>query len=258
VLRIAGAPVTFESKVLAAVLAAGPGAVATHRTAAVLWKLDGFRAGVIEVAIPRGRTYRRPGVITHESSDLDRCEVGRVTGIPVTDAARTILDVSRRSSDARVYGAIESARRQHLADWERLVRTLLAHARQGRPGIQRLRRVITLNIAQEEVTDSLLEAITLSLFAERGLPAPVLHFVVHDGQGRFVAEVDLAYPDMMIAIELDGEVHRDQEVFHRDRPRQNELELLGWTVLRFTWRQLKNEPDLVVRQVRDALRRARP
>ena len=132
---------------------------------------------------------------------------------------------------------------------------MLDHARRGRPGITRLRRVITTNIELTEVTDSLFEALVVSLLAEHGLPAPVLHHRIVGPDGVFLAEVDLAYPDRLIAIELDGEIHRTSDVFHADRPRQNTLELLGWTVLRFTWRQLQNQPDLIIRQVRAALRR---
>ncbi|MDQ2650925.1 MAG: DUF559 domain-containing protein [Actinomycetota bacterium] len=254
-LRIAGSPVTFHSKVLAAVLAAGEGAAASHRTAAVLWGLDGFRAGVIEVAHPRGRWHRPTGVIVHQSSDLDRCTIRSVDGIPVTDPSRTILDLARRTSDARLFAAMESARRKKISSWEQLVSTLLRHARQGRPGIERTRRVITVHIDEGEVTDSMFEAMVLALFAEHGLPVPVLHHRIVRSDGSFVAEVDLAYPSRLIAIELDGEVHREREVFHRDRPRQNELELLGWLVLRFTWRQLVEQPELIVRQVREALAR---
>jgi hypothetical protein len=58
VYRIAGAPVTWESQVLASVLAGGPKAVASHRTAGALWDLDGCRPGMPEVSVPRGRSYR--------------------------------------------------------------------------------------------------------------------------------------------------------------------------------------------------------
>jgi very-short-patch-repair endonuclease len=258
VLRVAGAPVTFKTKVATAVLSAGPGAVATHRTAAHLWSMDGFRAGVIEVAIPRGRYYRQTGVVTHESTDLDRCRVLRVDGIPLTDAGRTILDVARRASDQRVLGAMEAARRDGHVTWASLAQTLLVHARRGRPGVQRFRRVLTANVAREEITDSLMEAVAISLLLEHGLPQPILHFRVLDAAGTFVAEVDLAYPELKVAIELDGEIHRERAVFHRDRPRQNRLELLGWTVLRFTWPQLNSEPHRFVADVAAALRRARP
>ena len=58
----------------------------------------------------------------------------------------------------------------------------------------------------------------------------------------------------MIAIELDGSIHLQDEVRERDLPRQNDLVLLGWTVLRFSWRRFVDRPDLVIAEIRAALR----
>jgi predicted transcriptional regulator of viral defense system len=258
VLRVAGAPVTWESTVLAAVLAAGPGAVASHRTAAVLWGLETFRPGRPEVTIPRGRKHRRGAVTVHESTDLDRCVVQRRNGIPVTDPARTLLDVALRTSDARLFQAIESARRSNHCSWKRLIVTLLNHARRGRPGVQRLRRVIAQHLEEEERTDSAFEALFLSLLLEFDLPRPALHHRIFTPGGDFVAEVDLAYPELMILIELDGQVHDRREVADRDAPRQNRLELLGWTVLRYRWRQFVDHPDAIVREIKHAIDQSKP
>ena len=86
----------------------------------------------------------------------------------------------------------------------------------------RLRRVIAANAHREEITDSDFELLVLALLVEHGLPEPVLHHRIFDGS-RFVAEVDLAYPELRIAIELDGKVHLEPEVRERDLPRQNDL-----------------------------------
>jgi hypothetical protein len=256
VLRIAGAPVTFEAVARATTLAGGPGALASHRMAAALWGFDEYRPGVREITIPRGRTHRRDGVIVHESTDLDRTTPRVHRGVPITDPARTLLDIALRSSDRRLLAAIESARRARLTTWPELIATLLAHARRGRPGVQRLRRVLAANIDRDEITDSGFEALVLALLAEHDIDRPVLHHRVIDAAGHLVAIVDLAYPELKIAIELDGQVHLRREVFERDRPRQNRLELLGWTVLRFTWAMYASAPEVIVREILAALRRA--
>jgi hypothetical protein len=168
-----------------------------------------------------------------------------------------LLDLARRLSDRRLLRAIESARRDKLTTWSELVACLARHARCGRPGITRLRRVISDNVHREEITDSDFELLVLVLLVERGLPEPVLHHVVRDGNGRFLAEVDLAFPEHKIAIELDGGDHLDRDVFERDRPRQNELVLAGWTVLRFTWDAYRSGPDALVAAVRLALELAK-
>jgi very-short-patch-repair endonuclease len=111
--------------------------------------------------------------------------------------------------------------------------------------------VIVGNAHRADITDSDFELLALVLLVEGGLPEPVLHFRVFDGL-RFVAEVDLAYPELKIAIELDGGIHLDHDVRERDLPRQNDLVLLGWTVLRFTWDRLQRSPDRLLAEVRAA------
>ncbi|MFL6206565.1 MAG: type IV toxin-antitoxin system AbiEi family antitoxin domain-containing protein [Acidimicrobiales bacterium] len=256
VYRIAGLPPTWSSRVLAAALAAGDGALVSHRAAAALWGLEGFNKGTPEVSIPRGRRYRRAGVRSHESTDLDRCGQRVREGIPVTDPSRTLLDLARYVGDERLARAVESARRLRLTDWSQLIATLSRHARRGRPGIRRLRRVIARGAHRSEVTDSDFELLVIALLLEHGLPEPVLHHRLRAADGTFIAEIDLAYPGLRIAIELDGSVHREGDTFERDRTRQNRIVLEGWVVLRFTWATFRDRPDEIVREVRAAIRAA--
>ncbi|WP_460789295.1 endonuclease domain-containing protein [Microbacterium lacusdiani] len=94
------------------------------------------------------------------------------------------------------------------------------------------------------------------VLVDDGLREPVLDHDVFDGHGRFVACVDLAYPELRLAIEYDGEVHRTQEQFERDVERLARLEALGWTVLRFTARHLREQRPLILSRVRAAVARA--
>lgn len=67
---------------------------------------------------------------------------------------------------------------------------------------------------------------------------------------------DIVFRRARLVVEVDGwEVHGDRLAFERDRERQNRLQLAGWLVLRFTWRQLEADPSGFVRQVRAALAR---
>ena len=251
VYRLVGPPLTWRSRLLAPILSSGPDAMASHLAAAALHGLDGYPEGTPELSIPRGLGRRRPDIRVHTSTDLDRCTRMVVDGIPVTDVARTILDVGRVVGDRRLHRTIEGARRGGLTDWPRIIATLAVHARRGRPGVARLRRVIAANAHRDEITDSDLELLVLALLREAGLPEPVLHHRVYDG-ARFVAEVDLAYPDLRIAIEIDGRVHLEAEVRERDLPRQNDLVLSGWIVLRFTWSRYRTRPASIVAEVRAA------
>lgn len=249
---VAGAELDWATRQAALVLAAGEGAAASHLAAARVWGLPGFSRTGHELSIPRGRRFRRDGVRTHESTDLDRCRIVVADGVPVTDPDRTMLDLGRYLGPRRLARAIEDARRDGLVDWSSLIRTLARHARQGRHGVRRLREVILAEAGREQITDTDVELLVLSLLREAGLPEPVVHHHVYDGQ-RFVAELDLAYPPEKVAIECDGDVHLLEEVHERDLPRQNDLVLLGWTVLRFTSEAVRQRPFGVVGEVREAL-----
>jgi len=245
---VAGAPFDWTTRLLAAVLGAGDGAVASHFAAARLWGLAGFGRAFVELSIPRGGRFRRNGIRTHESTDLDRCKIVRRDGVPVTDPDRTILDVARYVGIKRLTRVVEGARRAELVTWSSLISTLARHARRGRPGIRRLRAVILAGAHREEVTDTDVELMVLGLLTEAGLPEPLIHHRIEDGE-RFVAEVDLAYPQWRIAIECDGDIHLLPEVRERDLPRQNDLVLTGWTVLRFSRDRVWTRPEAIVAEV---------
>jgi hypothetical protein len=253
VYRLAGAPRTWESKALAPILSIGGRTVASHHCAAALHGVPGFGEGVPEISVERGLGARRADARVHTSTDLDRARRVVVRGVPCTDLSRTILDLARTASDKRILHAIEWGRRTGRTDWAELVSTVARHARRGRPGIRRLRRVILGNAHRTEITDSDFELLFLALLREHGVPEPVLHHRVYDGR-RFVAEVDLAFPHLRIAIELDGAAHLEREVRERDLPRQNDLVLLGWTVLRFSWTRFSERPESVLAEVQAAVR----
>lgn len=256
VYRLASPTVTWESRLLALILSAGHGAVASHFAAAVLHGLPGFAKGASEITIHRGRDLRRSGARVHTSKDLDRCQRVVINGIPTTDLDRTLLDLARKLGPSRLLRTIEACRRAGSTDWSSLISTLARHARRGRPGVTRLRGVILVNAHREEVTDSDFELLVLAMMAEVGLPTPELHHRVYDGE-RFVGEVDLAYPHLKVAIELDGTDHLDADVRERDLPRQNDLVLSGWTILRFSWTRFSTRPERVMAEIRAAINEAR-
>jgi very-short-patch-repair endonuclease len=93
------------------------------------------------------------------------------------------------------------------------------------------------------------------LLVDGGLPCPVVNHHVHDTQGRFVAMPDLTYPDLRIAIEYDGDVHRtDKHTWRRDIARRQALEALGWRVITCTADDVDRTPDRTLSWVRAALR----
>jgi GNAT superfamily N-acetyltransferase len=247
VYRLPGAPDGADVRLLAAVLAAGPGAVASHGTAAWLWDLA-EPPRKHEISVPRGRRVELPAVEVHESTDLDLAGTGRVRGIPVTGVGRTILD--RAGDPACDVGLlVDAARRRHDISRSLLPYVLVTHARSGRRGIERLRSVLEV----DGLPASDFERLFARFLEDCGVPGWVMHH-------RLVlplfgpVEVDFAWPDRRIALELEGRDHVDRRGVHdRDTERQNHLVLAGWTVLRLTYRRWLRAPDAVLAELLDVL-----
>lgn len=251
--RLAGSPWTYEGKVFAAVKAAGPGAVASHLCAARLLGI-GFATALPEISIPRGRNFRPKGVTVHTSCDLDRSGTVERKLIPVTDPARTILDLGRFVKVKALLNAIEDGRRLELLDWHDLVVCLAGHARKGRHGITRLREAIAVGALNAGVTDTDSELIALSLFREYGFSEPTLQHRIFRDDGRIVAEMDFAYLDKKVNFEVDGTVHLDPVQKVKDEARDHELRTVyGWTVRRIWWEIPVYQPREFVRILRETL-----
>ena len=103
------------------------------------------------------------------------------------------------------------------------------------------------------MTESPLESTVLRLLRDAGLPIPMLQYVVRDGE-RFIARLDFAYPATLVGIEADGfRYHHGRREFDADRARSNELQALGWHVLRVTSKHLEEDAEAVVAWLRKAL-----
>jgi very-short-patch-repair endonuclease len=254
VYAFAGSPETWERSVVAACLAAGKGAVASHRAAARVWGLLGASDDIVEITVPRQRKPRLHGVTIHRSSDLDSGQTAVRHRIPVANPLRTMVDLGAVVPPEAVEDALDAG----LA-WPSLfsiaaVEATLEHlARHGRSGAGVLRQVLDERALGEAVSDSKLERRMAELLRRTGLPAAVFHYVVRTPAGVFLAEVDFAYPEIKLAIEVDGfEVHGTPRAMAKDFVRQNGLVPYGWHVLRFTWRQVTREPEVVAAAIQAA------
>ena len=200
----------------------------------------------VEVLVERwGRRQRPPDVLVHETKDLVAADISEVGTIPCTSIVRTLVDLPAVTHDMRAGEAIDGATKDDPTLLLRLRRRHLEVARRGRNGTVRLRRLLDAR-AGGEVVDSAFERLTLDLIASSVLPRPVTQFQVRDRD--FVAYLDLAWPDRMLAVECDSfEHHRTLRAFQWDRRRRRRLVALGWTVLEFTYDEVRHQGDLVVR-----------
>jgi very-short-patch-repair endonuclease len=255
VFAFAGAPQTWERSLRAACLAARKGAVASHRAAARVWALVSPADDVVEITVPRGRLPRLRGVTVHRSKDLVADHTTVRHRIPVTNPLRTMVDLAAVLPATDVEDALDTG----LA-WPSLFSITAVEAmrdrlaQHGRPGTGVLRRVLEERALGDAVSDSKLERRMGELLRRAGLPAATFHYAVCTPAGLFLAEVDFAYPDIKLAIEVDGfGVHGTPRAMAKDFARQNGLVPFGWRVLRFTWRQVTRQPDMVAGAIRAAL-----
>ena len=251
--RLTGSAFTWHTRVLAACLSSG--GVASHRTAAALWNLDESPKGPPEITIARGRSFRRPDIRVHESTDLALANVRRVEGIQTTGVDRLLVDLGAVLPESSLEELLFDAVNRKLVSWPDVWESLALHARRGRNGIGPLRRVMASNYGLA-VPESKLEIILERMIEDAGLPRPDRQVTILDDDG-VIGRVDFAYPSLGIAIEVDGRsVHARRDTLVRDQAKRNRIGLAGWTLLVFTSESLLLTPQAVHRQLAQALARA--
>ena len=256
VFAVAGTPVTSRQRALAAVLAAGPGAVCSHTTAAALYGLSGCPFRAVEITVPRGRSHRSRLASVHEAMDLPRGDMTTVDGIPVTRPARTIVDLASRVPRAVLEDAVDDALVRRLTTVTRLSERLDALSGPGRRRSVVLRQILSC-WESGELPDQVAEARLLRRLVAHGLPSPAVQYEVRDPQGRFVARPDLAYPDARVAVELNGfRWHGTPRRYAGDQARARRLAALGWLIVPATPADLAGRGDELARQVRAAVEQA--
>lgn len=214
VYRLAGVPVTWKQRALAACLISGPGAVVSHRSAAVLWGVSGFRPGPLEITVPAGRSGRNALARVHRS-EVEGVLRDRV---PVTRPSRMLMDLAGVVTGDLLEEAVDDAlcrrlcRIEDLTPRGKLREVLAAWNGDGLPE----------GVAEMRVVRALLAA---------GLEQPVRQYEIWVN-GVFIARVDLAYPPFRLAMELDGfRWHAGRRAFRSNRMRRNRVEAAGWRLL---------------------------
>lgn len=236
---------------MAACLWAGEQTAASHRTAATLWRLDGFARGRVEIATTCRRRPHGLPVVVHRFDRWLLADITTIEGIPVTSLRRTLLDLAG-IKDRRLEGALDHALGRGLTSLGGLWLLYEAEWTRGRRGIAILRHLLAERTTSTAPTQSALERMYLRIVEEYALPAPVRQYAMNLSWGQ--AHIDFAYPRSEVAIEIDSHAwHMDRKSFERDRERDNELQQLGWQVLRFTWAKLRWEPERVAALVSAAL-----
>jgi very-short-patch-repair endonuclease len=243
---LVGSPIAPPGAIeLAALFACGDGALISHRSAAVLWGLLPRRPGPVDVTVVAGNRRQRAGINVYRVEQLDRRDRGATHGIAVTAPARTLADFAADAEDDELEAALSESRALKLIK-ERDVVAALDRAG-NRRGVARLRRLLRLE-NDSGYTQSRAERVMRRLLRGAGLPQPLCNRWVHG------CRVDFVWLEQRLVVQVDGfQFHGHRGAFERDRKTDQILIAAGYTVIRFTWLQLKHEPLRVAAVIAAAL-----
>ncbi|MEJ3745257.1 hypothetical protein WEI85_18435 [Actinomycetes bacterium KLBMP 9797] len=248
----ASLPLSLRNRCFAAhrYLIPADGAIAGRSAAALYGAGTVAATEPIEVVVPRKSRFGPVrGLAIHTTDDLRPDDVRDHGGLALTTPLRTCWDVARWLDIVEAVVIIDimlSRRLVTVADLE-----AYATARRGWRGWRRLRDAAALADAGAESPQESRLRVKLVV---AGLPRPVPQYIVERG-GRFLARVDLAWPEYKVAVEYDGLWHAaDQDRIHRDRLRLNRLLGEDWIVLHVTAQRLRDDFDGFIAELRRALR----
>lgn len=229
-----------------------------------LWGMPTFRrwtnAEAIQIAVPRDAAPPRGPRVQGRRLDVDRADTWQLHRVAVVDPLAAVLSVARDLTLQQAVVLLD-ALLSRADDYPGLVvgRPVITREQieqrvaswRSFPGSSTIRKALPL--AREGV-ESPKETETRLMLIDAGLPEPVVQHEVFDG-GRRIARIDLAYPELRIAIEYEGDGHRtDKEQWRRDIQRQRDLEDRGWIVIRLTQRDLHEGRESLITRIRRAIR----
>ena len=234
---------------MAAVLASGPGAVLSHRSATALWGIWGSGVGDVHVTVPRHT--RSQGSIHRHFGALPVDEVTTLEGIPTTSAARSILDLAADKGEA----AAESALREmeYLGIYGQVSLPSLLDRYPRHQGATIVARCL------ERLKDdpggrvrSPLEELFLPFLDAHHIPRPRLNPWLSIGDDHF--QVDCLWPEARLVGELDGfQSHGTKRAMRTDRKRDRRLVAAHYRVVRVVSDQLASEPLQIAADLRSLL-----
>ncbi len=229
-----------------------PGAVLSHEVAARELGLELVDEDVTHrLTVPRNRSrVALPGWRVRRADVSDDDLHVTPSGLRVTAAARTVVDLARVLPLAHAVAVGDSAVRQRMVEPPELRQTLRSAKGAGAAHVHSVAPLL------DPRAGSVLESLLRVLLVLSGFPPPVSQHEIR-AAGVLVARVDFCWVEQRLVVEADGfAYHSDRAAYRKDRQRMNQLESLGWRVLRFTWEDVVHRPAYVLALVGECLRLA--
>ena len=258
VYAVAGTKDGFEFRVFAAVLAAGDGALASHRCAAALFDLRRLPCDVPEVTVSGRNAPRIPGFRAHRRDVLTASDRTRIGVIPVTAPAWTLLDLAADGVErVRVGGALDDVLVRRLASLGAVERVVTRALRLRVPGAAVLAELVEERRQGKRPSATGLEDELLEVFRVYGLPEPERQFeLILPNGGKAI--FDAAYPELLLGFEADGDAsHKGLLDRMRDEARDGRARLIGWTTKRYSTEDIRERPAGIADEVERLRREAK-
>jgi very-short-patch-repair endonuclease len=231
-----------DGELLAALLAAGPGAVLSHATAAWWYGLIDNQPDLIEISVPGRRRAPPPGLKFHHPLRVERAHHRR---LPITPPIQTLLDFAAGATVDEVRRALAEGEFRNLLDPVR-VRQALGR---GRPGSATVRAALDRHQPELAKTRSQLERAFLALCEATGLPVPEFNVYL------WGYLLDAVWREQLVVVELDGlQGHRTPAQLEKDHERDLVMRRHGFEGRRYTWQQVTKRPQQVFADLPRAVR----
>jgi very-short-patch-repair endonuclease len=233
-----------DALLIAALVAAGDGAVLSHGTAAWRWHIIPAPPSKIELHVPRRRAA--PAGVTLFRGQLRPDDLTPNARFPTTSVPRTLLDLAARYEQGPLLKALAEAEFHHDTRPEDVQRTL----RRGHSGSANLRAALKAHAPGHGEVKSNLERRFRALLIQHRIELPLRN----EPLGPWT--IDCLWPDRRVAVELDGRQHDRPHQADRDDDRDLWLRRHGYIARRYGDRQVKTRPDDVIEDLDDAFAQA--
>ncbi len=222
----------------AALLACGERAFLSHLTSGALWGLIPDPPKEPNVSLLNGEGWPRIGICVHRVAAVDPRELRRKDGLPLSSPARALIEIAATAAKDELEQGFDQAFARKLVFARELRAVLACHP--GSRGSARLRALLDEG-ENHGMTRSWGERRLRALLRKVGLVQPEANAQI----GPYV--VDFVWRELRLIVEFDGfDFHNGRQMFESDRERDAALKAAGWEVIRFTWRQLQYQPELVM------------
>ena len=233
-----------DALLIAALLAAGDGAVLSYGTAAWRWQIIPAPPARIELTVPRTRTA--PQGITLFQGQLRPDDLTLNARFPSTSVPRTLLDLATRYDPPALLRALAEAEFHHNTRPTDIQATL----RRGHPGSANLRAALNRHTPGHGEIKSQLERRFRTLLIDRGIELPLRN----EPLGPWT--IDCLWPDRRVAVELDGRQHERPNQADSDDDRDLWLRRNRYVARRYGARQIKSRQDDVIADLEAAFAEA--